>query len=589
MSENDAPQLTHHALLIAWGQFAQCIGLREQLSAVPIKQKTVDHSPQSKVQEFLVANLAGLAHLKEISLAAHPLDQDLAVAQAWGETSWADYSGVSRTLADLTPQETEDILNVLARISRPFIDKEAVLALRQEGRLILDGDLSGRPVSDTSRTYPEVAFGHMDDQVHLGYQAALVCLQSPTYGRLWLSVSQHPGDTVSCTEAEPMIRRSEIILGLRPTRRVDLLRKRLEVLESSQSDLKEALEKASQSLEEAHHKLEDVLRQVGDWQKSIQETEAIYQKHQRQVRPHSQLAQDRARLAYYQKRQKSRAAMLSQTERKVKRLQKDWQTRQSEVDLLRQRLDQFEQENLSNSTPIQSIFRLDAGFGTPENIALLIEMGYEVYSKPHGNWLTGRLKNWTNEQSDWVRVGQNAEMVAWPEKSIPVFPYPLDVALERFQMGDQLQFGGLIHFGKDPVAAHLTTWFERYNQRQTIEAGNKEEKHVFELHHLKVRSRPGILLQEQFVAFAANFVRWATLWLQEDCANVADGWLDPAHPHIKEQVKVGTQAFAWVSWSEQGCLLRFEDHSVFAGRSLKVKKQWSFQLVLPFAKSCLFS
>ena len=127
MSENDVPQLTHHALLIAWGQFAQCIGLTEQLSAVPIKQKTVDHSPQSKVQEFLVANLAGLAHLKEISLAAHPLDQDLAVAQAWGETSWADYSGVSRTLADLTPQETEDILNVLARISRPFIDKEAVL------------------------------------------------------------------------------------------------------------------------------------------------------------------------------------------------------------------------------------------------------------------------------------------------------------------------------------------------------------------------------------------------------------------------------------------------------------------------------
>lgn len=259
------------------------------------------------------------------------------------------------------------------------------------------------------------------------------------------------------------------------------------------------------------------------------------------------------------------------------------------MDLLEQRLQQFEQDNQNNAAPIQAIFRLDAGFGTMENVALLIEMGYEVYSKPHGNWLLGRLKHWVNEQSPWERVGHNAEMVAWPAKELPDFPYPLDLALERFQIGQQIQFGGLIHFGQDAVAAHLTGWFERYNQRQTIEAGNKEEKQVFELHHLKVRSRSGILLQEQFVAFAANFVRWATLWLQEDCANASEGWLDPAHPHVKEQVKVGARSLAWVSWNEKGCMLRFEDHSLFAGRSLKIKKQWTFQLVLPFAKSCFFS
>jgi hypothetical protein len=588
MSENDAPQLTHHAMLIAWGQFAQCLGLTEQISAVLIQQKTVDHSPQAKVQEFLIANLAGLAHLKEISLAAHPLDQDKAVAQAWGQTGWADYSGVSRTLAGLSPQETEEILRVLARVSQPFIDKEAVLALREEGRLILDGDLSGRPVSDTSRTYPEVAYGHMDDQVRLGYQAALISLQSPTYGRLWLSVTQHPGDTVSCTEAEPMIRRSEAILGLRPMRRVDLLRKRLEILESRQSGLKEALEKANQSLEEARHRLEEVIQQVTRWEQCVQETEMTYQKQQRPVRPHSQLAQNRNKLACYQKRQKRREALVSQAERRLKRQQKEWQTWQSEMDLLRQRLEQFEQDNLTNTTPVQVVFRLDAGFGTVQNIALLIEMGYEVYSKPHGNWLTSRLKHWVNEQSHWQRVGQNAEMVAWPAQLLPDFPYPLDIALERFHTGQWVHRGGLIHFGQDPVAADLTTWFKRYNQRQTIEAGNKEEKQVFELHHLKVRSRSGILLQEQFVAFAANFVRWATLWLKEDCANAPEGWLDPAHPHIKEQVKVGAQSLAWVSWYEQGCMLRFEDHSVFAGRLLKVKKQWSFQPVLPFAKSCFF-
>jgi hypothetical protein len=589
MSENNAPQLTHHAMLIPWGQFGQCLGLIEQMLAVPMHQKTVNHSPQAKVLEFLVANLGGLAHLKEISLSAHPLDHDDVVAEAWGQTNWADYSGVSRTLAGLTSQETHNILGVLARVSQPFFNKEAILSLRQSGRLILDGDLSGRPVSDTSQTYPEVAYGHMDDQVRLGYQAALVSLQSPTYGRLWLSVTQHPGDTVSCTEAEPMICRSEAILGLRPMRRVELLRQRLETLEESHKLMKAAHEKASLSLEQARQALDEVTQQVKDGRQAVQETEQTYQEKQRPVRPHSQLALAQSRLAVYQKRQKRKEAAVEQAERRLKRQQKACQTSFTELSLLRQRLEQFEQDNLSNSAPIQAIFRLDAGFGTADNLALLIEMGYEVYSKPHGNWLMGRLAHWTDEYSVWERVGQNAEMIAWPAKCLPEFPYPLDIALERFHTGQQVRLGGLIHFGQDPVASHLPTWFECYNQRQTIEAGNKEEKGVFELHHLKVRSRSGILLQEQFVAFAANFVRWATLWLTQDCANVSEGWLDPAHPHIKEQVKVGARSLAWVSWNEQGCMLRFEDHSIFAGRSLKVNKQWSFQLVLPFAKSCYFS
>jgi len=589
MSKNNAPQLTHHAMLIPWGQFGHCLGLIEQMLAVPMHQKTIDHSPQAKVLEFLVANLSGLAHLKEISLAAHPLDQDDVVARAWGQTNWGDYSGVSRTLAGLTFQETQNILDVLARVSQPFFNKEATLSLRQCGRLILDGDLSGRPVSDTSQTYPEVAFGHMDDQVRLGYQAALVSLQSPTYGRLWLSVTQHPGDTVSCTEAEPMIRRSEAILGLRPKRRVELLRQRLENLEESQKLLKAAHEKANLSLDKARQILDEVTQQVKECRQTVQETEQAYQEKQRAVRPYSQLAQAQSRLVIYQNRQRRKEAAVEQAERRLKRQQKACQTSLAELNLLRQRLEQFEQDNLSNPAPIQAIFRLDAGFGTVDNLALLIEMGYEVYSKPHGNWLMGRLVHWTDEHSVWERVGKNAEMIAWSAKSLPEFPYPLDIALERFHTGRQVRLGGLIHFGQDPVATHLPTWFERYNQRQTIEAGNKEEKGVFELHHLKVRSRSGILLQEQFVAFAANFVRWATLWLTQDCPNVPEGWLDPAHPHIKEQVKVGAQSLAWVSWNEQGCMLRFEDHSIFAGRSLKVNKQWSFQLVLPFAKSYFFS
>ena len=95
MNEDDSTSLTEHALLVVWGQFAQCLGLIQDLSAVSLHQKTVEHSPHSKVVEFLVAILAGLPHLKDISCSAHPLDQDPAVARAWGQPVWADYSGAS--------------------------------------------------------------------------------------------------------------------------------------------------------------------------------------------------------------------------------------------------------------------------------------------------------------------------------------------------------------------------------------------------------------------------------------------------------------------------------------------------------------
>ena len=100
MSEEETI-LTHHGLLVDWGQYDRATGLVQNLEDVHISQKTVLHSPQTKVIEFLVAILGGLEYLKDISLSAHPLDKDLSVAQAWGQLAWADHNGVSRTLHQL--------------------------------------------------------------------------------------------------------------------------------------------------------------------------------------------------------------------------------------------------------------------------------------------------------------------------------------------------------------------------------------------------------------------------------------------------------------------------------------------------------
>jgi hypothetical protein len=88
-------------------------------------------------------------------------------------------------------------------------------------------DLTGIPVSNTSQTFPNAAFGHIDDEIRLGYQAAVVSMASSTYGRVWLSVTHHPGDTVSCTQAENLVLATEACTGLRLWRRTDLLQEPL--------------------------------------------------------------------------------------------------------------------------------------------------------------------------------------------------------------------------------------------------------------------------------------------------------------------------------------------------------------------------
>jgi hypothetical protein len=220
-------QMTQHAMLVIWGLYARRIGLVEAIEAVKLKQKRRVHQPQTKVLEFLVAIWVGLPHLQDISRSAHPLDQDQLVAEAWGQEAWADYSGVSRTLAQLTGEEVADLVATLDRISQSFIDQEVALALAREGELVYDADLTSRPVSSTSTSYPNTAFGHMGDTIGLGYQAALVSLHSPTYGRLWLANELHPGDTVSMSRTQALVIAAEKRTRRRPWRRTDLVAGRL--------------------------------------------------------------------------------------------------------------------------------------------------------------------------------------------------------------------------------------------------------------------------------------------------------------------------------------------------------------------------
>ncbi len=359
-------------------------------------------------------------------------------------------------------------------------------------------------------------------------------------------------------------------IGLRPLRRTDLLEKRIADYAPSLEAVQARLKTQQKSIETAQERFKQAQAQVTKRSSELESVEQAYQARKRPERPTSQLALLRKRSQAAQRRCESRKKACDAAQRKLTKTQARIHLLLNEFSTLRQRLERFRQENLANKEPIEAEFRLDAGFGAYHNIALLVEMGYEVYTKPHSHKVTQALRSKADGFAAWTRVGANAEMIAWADLKLNGCPYPLDVALERFYTGKTLKHSALCHFGSDPVTQDLPAWFNHYNGRQIIEAGIKEGKQVFYLHRIKVRSEPTIFLQERMALFAANFIRWATLWLAEQ-TQLQENALDLRKMGVKRQVQVGAHISAQVIRNSEGMLLKFSEHSAFAGKVLKLQ------------------
>ena len=427
----------------------------------------------------------------------------------------------------------------------------------------------------------------MGDEVRLGYQAAVVSVGSPLYGRHWLAVKPHPGNLVSCLLAEELVLAAEASTGVRPWRRTELLRQRWQAQGEQANQAQQRLTQRQAGLAAAQAELQV---RTERWQAAAATLAALiadYQDQQRPERPHSQLAHARQQVETRQRQHARQTQVVAHLVKQVARDQDALALVQAQATGLHERWQRFEDENAANPAPVAAVFRLDAGFGTGDNVALLIEMGYEVYTRPHNHQIQASLLERVDDTTIWTRVGANADMVAWPTQTLKSCPHPVDLALQRFHTGQTRRHGALLHFGKDTVTADLPAWFDFYNARQTIEAGIKEGKGVFQMHHLKVRAAPALWLQEQFAAFAANFVRWAAHWLSTQCYQEPAQWLEPVVASVKTLVQVAAQTPADVAWLPDGCLLRFTDESLYAGRTIQTGG-WAFQLSLPLFQNCSF-
>jgi hypothetical protein len=230
---------------------------------------------------------------------------------------------------------------------------------------------------------------------------------------------------------------------------------------------------------------------------------------------------------------------------------------------------------------------VDAGFSTDDNLTWLIEMGYVVYTKVHNGQTTAKLLRQLPATVTWQRVGRNAEAVYVPQQRIAECPYDLEALLVRYHVPTGYLYTTLLYYGDRPPPQVLKDWFSGYNARQTIEAGIKEGKGVFRLRHPLVRSPIGMLLQEQFGLFAANFVRWAAQWAKQ-LVRQANHALKDALTEVKTLVQDVAHCRARLVHNAVGRVLIFDERSPYAGSLLLLSGQVAFQHVLPFFKSSSF-
>jgi hypothetical protein len=559
---------TEHGLLVALGEFLRQHGLLDQMRQLPISQKTHAFEPQDKLIEFLAGIMSGIEHLQDLNLGPRPLAKDATVAQAWGLEGFANFTTVGRTLARCDAQTVAAAEAAITAFSRPFVQTTVHELLRRGQPLIYDLDLTGQAVSSTSTTYPQAAFGWMNDQVQLGYQLARVSLSPHIGERIWLAGFHHPGNMLSTDCLRELISAAEAQTGVRPRRRVELVIQRIE----QQQAIVARWRRLAQQQQTRRDQLQAThVRLIGQ----------LYHAAQIQNGPISRQKQARLRqqVTGWRKRLPTVVAQLAKAEQMLAAHQASAQVQETRLIELRAWQAQLQGDNQTNPNPPDDIeARMDSGFTAGEHVAWLLEMGYWPNTKAHNGQTASAMLARLPDQPDWQKVGENAEMVLVGEYQMHNCPYPLTAALERFKVGRDFKYATLVRYGPAPK---LAEWFAHYNARQTIEAGNKEMKGIFHVQHLMSRSPAGIRLQVLFTGLAANVVRWCRAWLH-DCAATLTPNLTRTLNSPKRLIRVGANSPALVQQTPDGLAVQFAPASALPGATFFLRGVRAFQLPLCF-------
>jgi len=571
-------QATKHAMLIPWGRLSRHLKLSERLRAVVTLPRHRDAIPGGDlILEFGLASLAGYEYLQDLNLGSHPLAKDQAVQDAW-DIRFGHYTTVSRFLYALDESDVVWIQAELNTIMQPYIRNAVHEVLCGQEYLTLCGDLTGRPVSAYSSTYPpDAVFGHMANRLQKGHQAVLVTLKGLRH-RVHVTAFHHAGNTVSGGCLREMVAATEDHLGCRPRRRTELLRQRIAALEARITQ-KQCWSEAQQAV--IRQQVERQVRlgnQLQALQPQLVELEARYE--DKPVRPHSKLAQARQQQASWERQLQSALEHESRARRALRRHRQRLEKLVAERGRLLNWLAKLEIDNATNLNPVRIRWLLDGGFGDAANVTYLIEMGYDVYTIAHNGKTSQVLLKEMPVDASWTQVGPRTHALDTARQKLGDCPYPVRLTLLRWAVDDTFKYSTLISFS-DAETLPTADLFPVYHQRQDVEAGIKQGKGTFGFTKLRVRSPAGIRLLGQFaLVFWPNFVRWAADWITDQVRDETARFLQVLQ-QVQTQVRIAANTPAVVLTNVSGQMLEFAADGPYAGVQIRLDGLFAYQVPMP--------
>jgi hypothetical protein len=565
-------------MLIPWGRLSRHLRLSERLRAAVTLPRHQDATPGGDlILEFGLASLAGYEYLQDINKGSHPLAKDQAVQDSW-DICFAHYTTVSRFLYMLDETNVAHIQAELDAIMRPYIRSAMHETLCHQEYLTLCGDLTGRPVSAYSSTYPpDAVFGYMANQLKKGHQAALVTLKGLRH-RVHLAAFHHSGDTVSNGCLHEMIEATEARLGCRPRRRTERMQQRIAAIEGKMAQKQRWIEAQQATIRqqiERQVRLGDQLRVL---KPQLAELETCQEG--KPVRSHSHLARARKRKASWERQLASAFEQEVQARRALRRHRQHLEALTIERNAFLNRLAQMEADNATNPNPVWMRWLLDGGFGDASNVTDLIEMGYDLYTIAHNGKTTQALLKEVPDDAQWVQAGSRTQALDMNRHTLGDCPYPVRLTLLRWSMGGTFKYSTLISFSDaDPLPT--ADLFPTYHERQDVEAGFKQGKGTFSFTKLRVRSPAGIRLLGQFaLVFWPNFVHWAADWLTDQVRGETDHFAQVLQ-QVRTQVRIAANTPAVVLTNATGQLLEFNADGPFAGVQIRLDGLFAYQFPMP--------
>lgn len=433
--------------LVPTGHYAQKIGLIDLFKEhLTIRMKTVHHTPVEKIVELFVSMISGCPDVKTVN---NRLVPDKLAAAAWCQKQFADQSQASLVLHRITPENLTQLEEIFQTL---FNEQSLARHHPPDEHLIVDVDMTGLPVSPSSKTYEGATFGFMQKEKGKGYK--LTCpYTGGEFGEVFGGLLD-PGSAHCAAKLSDLLVLIEKRVGSPPsslakyTARINPLITQAKILE----------DRARRREEEASHARKPERRRI---------------------------------LERRSKRLGIRAEIL----------------REGAAQILKtsQSFDALRQHNSRRGI----LIRGDAGFGTTVNSTLLIELGYDFLLKgysPH----TARVLAKEVAESQWIRFNPVTFVAELGVIKLSGCPYPVRVVLGRTKAAKSqvFQYFHLVTTVPERLKDAIEV-LKFYNGRQTIEAFIKTGKNVLNLKHFRVRNFYGIQFTLTLGLLAHNFMNWA--------------------------------------------------------------------------------